>query len=54
MKKGKITFFDVKTKKPFTTDDYIIKERGEGGIDRKRAETTSPSGVKAIHFLKDE
>jgi len=47
----RLKFFDVKTKKSFTTTNYKIKMiKGKGG-KRKAAVATAPSGIKAFRFL---
>ena len=46
----KLKFFDLKTKKPFTTDkfDVVIKN------GRKMAVAFSPSGTKSVRFVSKD
>lgn len=45
-----IKFFDLKTKKTFSTSNYkVIDKKG-----RRMAMTTSPSGTKSVRFLRKE
>lgn len=46
----KLKFFDLKTKKPFSTDKFdLVSKNG-----RKMAVTVSPSGFKAVRFVKKD
>ena len=45
----RLKFFDLKTKKSFTTDKFTIKTTKNG---RKMAITKAPSGAKAARFIK--
>ena len=42
-----LKFYDMKTKKPFVTDNYKLVMRGH----RKFAEAIAPSGVKAMRTV---
>jgi hypothetical protein len=44
----KLKFTDLRTKKPFMTDDFEIKKTKKGG---KMAIAISPSGVKSARFV---
>jgi len=44
----KLKFIDMKTKKTFLTDKFIVKVMKNG---RKAAVATSPSGSKSFRFV---
>ena len=46
----RLTFYDFKKKKKFSTDDYVIIEKK----GKNYAVTTAPSGTKSIKFVMGE
>ncbi len=46
----KLKFFDLKTKKPFSTDKFDLVSKN----NRKMAVAISPSGFKAVRFVKKD
>ena len=46
----KLKFFDLKTKKPFSTDKFTVEVKN----GRKRAIAVSPSGFRAVRFVKKD
>jgi hypothetical protein len=47
----KISFFDLKTKKKFSTDKFKIETKKKGKRVTNFAVTTSPSGNKAYRIV---
>lgn len=45
-----LKFYDLKKKKPFTTDKYTIEKKGK----RWFAVTTAPSGAKAMRIVSND
>jgi len=47
---SKLRFIDMKTKKAYSTDKFIIKMMKNG---RKAAVATAPSGAKSFRFVSN-
>lgn len=50
----KITFFNIKTKKPYVTSEYITRIVDTPRGPRRLAQSITPKGVTVSKFLPDK